>query len=245
MKYLGWTAGDLLRRDAEEVTVKMLDAGKAAAGGELYVYQPFIDEYSITEVPGKLIKEGCIPDDISLMCGTVSGDSWMFSRKVRDLLNGDEDFHRAFAYSPTISWCRTQISNGATPMYGYFFEHLRPGEMPRRMPDGTAALLAPHGADIPYVFGNLDGGDEGTDFLWEAYDYELSDAMAGYWTNFAKTGDPNGDRLPRWEPFTRQSPEIMNFRDDRWDMRDVVDNPKAEHVIQFTVDHPGMPESFE
>ena len=27
---------------------------------------------------------------------------------------------------------------------------------------------------------------------------KLSDAMVGYWTNFAKTGDPSDSRLPAW-----------------------------------------------
>jgi carboxylesterase type B len=68
--------------------------------------------------------------------------------------------------------------------------------------------------------------------------------MGEYWANFAKTGDPNGGDLPRWTPFTEQSPKVMNFRDDGWDMRDVVDTLQAERVIRFTIDHPGMLESL-
>lgn len=244
LEYLGWTVDDLMARDAVEVTEKMLEAGKAVTDRELYVFQPFIDGYSIVDVPGKLIKEGRFPSDVSLMCGTVSGDSWMFSRKVRHLLNGDEDALRAFAYSPTVSWGRVQNANGLAPLYGYFYEHLRPGEKPRRTPDGAAQLVAPHAGEIAVVFGNLDGGDDTTDFAWQPYDYTLSDAMGEYWANFAKTGDPNGGDLPRWTPFTEESPKVMNFRDDGWDMRDVVDTPQAERVIQFTVDHPGMLESL-
>lgn len=246
LEHLGWTVDDLLTRDADEVTTRMLEAGNAAAGGkELYVFQPFIDGYSIVDVPGKMIKEGRFPADVSLMCGTVSGDSWMFSRKVRRQLNGDEEILRAFAYSPTISWGRAQNTNGRNPLYGYFFEHLRPGENARRTPDGAAQLLAPHSAEIAYVFGNLDSGDDATDFAWEAYDYDLSAAMGAYWVNFARTGDPNGGDLPRWTPMTRESPKVMNFRDDGWDMRDVVDSPKAERVIRFTVDYPGMLENLD
>jgi para-nitrobenzyl esterase len=29
----------------------------------------------------------------------------------------------------------------------------------------------------------------------------LSHELLGYWTRFAKTGDPNGDGAPRWEPY--------------------------------------------
>jgi para-nitrobenzyl esterase len=36
--------------------------------------------------------------------------------------------------------------------------------------------------------------------------------MAGYWTNFAKTGDPNGPGLPKWPAFRSASPEAMIFR---------------------------------
>ena len=32
----------------------------------------------------------------------------------------------------------------------------------------------------------------------EKKDYELSDQMVNYLTNFAKTGNPNGEGLPTW-----------------------------------------------
>ena len=32
-------------------------------------------------------------------------------------------------------------------------------------------------------------------------DAEVSRLMVGYWTNFAKTGDPNGEGLPPWPQY--------------------------------------------
>jgi len=36
------------------------------------------------------------------------------------------------------------------------------------------------------------------DWPWESDDRRLADAMSSYWTNFAKTGDPNGPSVPQW-----------------------------------------------
>jgi para-nitrobenzyl esterase len=35
-------------------------------------------------------------------------------------------------------------------------------------------------------------------------DRMLSEQMLDYWTNFMKTGDPNGEGLRRWEAFRSQ-----------------------------------------
>lgn len=37
------------------------------------------------------------------------------------------------------------------------------------------------------------------------YDKTLSRTLIGYWTQFAKTGDPNGGELPKWPAYTRKS----------------------------------------
>ena len=47
---------------------------------------------------------------------------------------------------------------------------------------------------------------------WRAEDRRISDLMSSYWTNFAKTGDPNGPGLPRWPAYggANNSP-VMHF----------------------------------
>lgn len=55
----------------------------------------------------------------------------------------------------------------------------------------AARKLAQHASDIAYVFGNLPADATRADRA-------MAHAMGAYWTNFAKTGDPNGSGLPNW-----------------------------------------------
>ena len=42
-----------------------------------------------------------------------------------------------------------------------------------------------------------------------AGDQMISDAMATYWTDFAKRGDPNGSGVPKWPAFSDANPVVM------------------------------------
>lgn len=65
---------------------------------------------------------------------------------------------------------------------------------------------AMHGAEIPYVFRTLDACETGKRRLpYEKGDYQLMDIISGYWSNFIKTGNPNGDGLPKWDIRTKDS----------------------------------------
>jgi para-nitrobenzyl esterase len=91
-------------------------------------------------------------------------------------------------------------ATGAT-VYSYQFEQSLPGHLQ----DG-----AQHSFELPYVFGNLLG--EG--MLGGAYtssDRDLADIMGGFWTNFAKTGNPNGPGLPPWPAFDSTSRAYIRF----------------------------------
>jgi para-nitrobenzyl esterase len=57
--------------------------------------------------------------------------------------------------------------------------------------------------EVAYVFRSLD---------FESYpvDQALSDAMQGYWTRFARTGDPNGEGELSWSQYDDASDERMN-----------------------------------
>lgn len=101
-------------------------------------------------------------------------------RSAQDLA-GDQ----FIAYS-TWKWIERQATN--SPVYRYQFDQAPPEPAP------AAQRGAYHSAEIEYVFGTL----ASKDLPWRPEDEELSNLMSAYWTNFAKTGNPNGPGLPPW-----------------------------------------------
>jgi para-nitrobenzyl esterase len=99
---------------------------------------------------------------------------------------------RFIAHS-TWLWLEAHVKTGQAPTYRYLFALGSPGDT-----NHAAALGAFHSDDIEYVFGTLDSRPGA---VWRPEDRKLSDQMGQYWTNFAKTGNPNGAGLPEWPPY--------------------------------------------
>jgi len=105
----------------------------------------------------------------------------------------------------TWAWARLQSARGEGKAFYYYFD-----QHPERVEGSPEADHgAPHGVDVPYVFETLDA----TDRPVSSADRRVSDAMATYWTNFAKHGDPNGDGVPEWPAFSDGNPVVMYLRD--------------------------------
>jgi para-nitrobenzyl esterase len=62
------------------------------------------------------------------------------------------------------------------------------------------------------VFGTLDAAGRAPNApKYDPVDKTVSDQMQQYWTNFARTGDPNGGSLPKWEKFDPKARAYMDL----------------------------------
>ena len=137
------------------------------------------------------------------------------------------------------AWAQHQVSTGRTPIYTAYMDRTQPKETIRRpSPYGT---MTPHSAEISYVFGTLDVRSSS----YAEEDRAISDMLTAYWVNFAAGGDPNGEGLPVWTPYTKERPLTLHIGDDGICLENVVKSREEQRVQDYTKAHPGMLCSLE
>ena len=99
------------------------------------------------------------------------------------------------AYS---TWKWIEVHAKTAPVYRYRFDRALPEA------NGSNRFGAAHASDIEYSFNTLDSKKAD----WTPEDREAARAMAGYFANFVKTGNPNGPGLPPWPEFGKTR-EVM------------------------------------
>ena len=93
------------------------------------------------------------------------------------------------------TWAREQSKRGKGKVFSYYYNNHAP------QAEGSG-----HGSDVPFHFQTL--ALRGTPAKQDA---ALSDTISSYDVNFAKSGDPNGQGLPRWPAFTDQNQQVMVY----------------------------------
>jgi para-nitrobenzyl esterase len=227
-------AGKLGATTLEAMRAKSAGEVMAQARGINGIGWPVLDRWVIPDDQHVLYEKGAY-HDTPILVGINSDEGASFSRtndpaqfqadtRTRFNLHADNLFK---AYPPDASgsikqaardvlreasfgwhtwvWAKLQNARRGSPAYVYFMDQRPPYPADSRNADVAGV---PHGAELAYVFQKL----ELTPLPWTDADRRISDAMATYWTNFAKTGNPNGAGLPRWPAFTNKDPQRMVFK---------------------------------
>ena len=98
-----------------------------------------------------------------------------------------------FIAASTWNWFDHQRKTG-WPTFYYYYTRVRPAPTAYKA-NGPAPYGAVHSAEIEYALGNLDANPS---YAWTDADRKVSATMNGYFVNFIKTGNPNGQGLPLW-----------------------------------------------
>ena len=118
--------------------------------------------------------------------GNIADIPYMFGYTANDMFDmtkAVEDF------------CALRAEKSSKPAYAYLFARQLPG-------DSSGAF---HSSDLWYVFNSFRHS-------WRPFtagDKALSSQMFNYYTNFAKSGNPNGAEKGIWTPYTSKDPKLM------------------------------------
>jgi para-nitrobenzyl esterase len=111
------------------------------------------------------------------------------------------DVLSAGAFGSAAKLAERKSQQGDAPAYLYEFAWEAPVE--------DKMMKAPHTAEIPFAFDNVDKGP-----IWLGTDedtFDLGKRISAVWVAFARTGDPNTKGVPKWAAYNTTDRATMNF----------------------------------
>jgi para-nitrobenzyl esterase len=156
--------------------------------------------------------------DAAKLINTLGVDQAALQKLYAGLASDDTQIaNQAFGDATFVSGARhvaRSLAAHDAPVYLYHFDYVlerRRGKVPGAM----------HGAEIAYVFDTFKQLPSLVQTFITENDTAMADQMHRYWVNFATTGDPNGQGLPRWPRYSADTDELLLFR------------PKIEAAAKF------------
>lgn len=211
------TLADLRNKSAEELV---------AAGGRM---GPVLDGYVLPVDPMAAAEKGEF-NEVPMIAGWVTGDGSLMGvpsltpEKYQEMIKnryGDHsgEFLQFFpgnnAEQVAASLKEMNLLQFAAfpahllalfdpkPTYMYQFSHV-----PVDKPD-FPNYGAFHTSEVPFALHTLSKWNR----PWRKTDYEVENTMSSFWVNFVKTGDPNGNGLPVWRSYDKNTGNILEIGD--------------------------------
>ncbi len=205
--------------------LRRLPFKKIADSTQLEEFWPVVDGYVITDDQYKLYEKGDY-NDVNILIGSNSDEGWImsfdidkgtfeqnirmhygsYSDKLLKLYPISKSYTTkcamadvfrdgSFAWG-TWAWANLQSKTGKSNVYLYYFDQKSDNSF-IKSPRG-----ANHGDEMVFIYGwNIAPFND--------IETKMSNIMKQYWINFIKTGNPNGDGLPHWSKYQKDTETVM------------------------------------
>jgi len=132
--------------------------------------------------------------------------------------------HPRGTYSRELAKRKADQRGGSVFAYRYDWE----------TPEGGGHMRSPHTIEIQFVFNNIKIAGPLISKMPEAY--ALAEKTSAAWAAFARTGDPNTPRLPKWPAYSAASRDTMLFNNECRVQQDPARGPRLvmEQVLKLT-----------
>jgi para-nitrobenzyl esterase len=176
-----------------------------------YAHVPLMIGNNSAEIGGPFVNQSKSKEELFSLFGTLADeakaaydpDGTKEFAEVQTRFNTDKVWAEPARFTAAV------FAAKGDPSYIFLFSYV-PAAMKERMKYGPG-----HGTDISYAFDNLGRGGFGPPPPPPtAEEKEVAKMMNGYWVNFAKTGNPNGNGLPDWPIYNPKTNQILDFQSD-------------------------------
>ncbi|MDY0289105.1 MAG: carboxylesterase family protein [Sphaerochaeta sp.] len=256
----GTTVSDLRSFDADvfyaEKINPLMSISKASIADDVVISVARLDIEGSGKLAGLDIMIGGTSDEMTSLAGNPAGTMSLeaYEANLKKTFGDRDDLLSIFpatneteAYRANLELRSKQVfmqnrinsintkSRTDYTSYVYYFNQDLPFHLPEYVGGRDEGFYgAFHSSELWYMFGSM--RDIPAQRQWTAADHALSDTMMTYWSNFMRTGNPNGIGLPVWEECVAENEgAYMLFKDHKAELASVFEGSQAKDDLYFAL----------